>query len=218
MTKVLVRLERVSRRFRVPDGWVTALAEANCEVSAGERIAVMGPSGSGKSTLMSLMAQLDLPTSDDISWPDLPPAADLRPRHIGLAFQTASLLPALTAAENVEVPLLVLGEKTEVRQKVMANLEFLGIGHLAHLLPEELSGGGAQRVAAARALVSLPELILADEPTGQLDRITGQFLVRKLIERSEETGAALLIATHDQDVARQMDVVWRLKFGTLEVG
>jgi putative ABC transport system ATP-binding protein len=140
---------------------------------------------------------------------------DLRPRHIGLAFQTASLIPSLTAIENVEVPLLILDKKDDVRGRAMAVLESLNLGTLADRLPEELSGGQAQRVATARALVTAPRLLLADEPTGQLDQATGQDLIKNLIFASERNGAALVIATHDENVARQMKTIWRMNYGSL---
>jgi ABC-type lipoprotein export system ATPase subunit len=216
MPKALVELDRVSRSFRVNGDEIAALTNASCAISAADRIAIMGPSGSGKSTLLALMSQLDMPTSGSISWPGFPAGEALRPRHIGLAFQTPSLIPALTALENVEVPLLILDESENVRARAMAALDSLDLGSLADRLPEELSGGQAQRVATARALVTHPGLLLADEPTGQLDQATGQALIRQLIEVSEKAGSALVIATHDPAIARQMKTVWRMDFGRLE--
>ena len=215
MGKTLVAFDNVSRRFSLGDEKIIALVHASCEVRAGDRIAVIGSSGSGKSTLLALMAQLDEPTEGLVSWPDLGAAQKLRPRHIGLAFQSPSLIPPLSVIENVETPLLILGEVQDMRERALAALDIVGLGALADRLPEELSGGQAQRVGIARALVTDPELILADEPTGQLDQNTGQNLVAALLAHAEKTGAALVIATHDKAVARQMKSIWHTSHGEL---
>ena len=216
MVDPVLIFENVTRKFLVGDDEVTALANASCTINAGDRIAVMGPSGSGKSTLMALMAQLDAPSSGLISWPKFPPAESARPKYIGLSFQSPSLLPALTALENVEVPLLILEQGGQVREKALAMLQLFELEHLADRLPEEISGGQAQRIAMARALVTSPALILADEPTGQLDQETGQSVIRKLVEISNNTGAALLIATHDPVIAAEMNIVWHMRYGDLD--
>ena len=218
MGKTLVTLKNVSRRFSLGNDKITAIIDASCEVKAGDCIAVVGPSGSGKSTLLALMAQLDEPTEGQVSWPDFGTAQKLRPRHIGLAFQSPSLIPPLSVIENVETPLLILGDIENMRERAMAALDIVGLGALADRLPEELSGGQAQRVGVARALVAGPELILADEPTGQLDQVTGQNLVATLLAHAEKTGAALVIATHDQAVARQMKSIWHTSHGELSTG
>ena len=215
MGRTLVALDNVSRRFSLGGDKIIALIHASCEVKAGDRIAVAGPSGSGKSTLLALMAQLDEPTEGQISWPDLGEAMKPRPRHIGLAFQAPSLIPSLSVIENVELPLLILGDIQNMRERAMAALDIVGLGNLADRLPEELSGGQAQRIGMARALVTAPELILADEPTGQLDQATGQDLVTALLAHAEKTGAALVIATHDQAVARRMKSIWHANHGEL---
>ena len=215
MVDPVLIFESVTRKFMVGNDEVTALANASCTINAGDRIAVMGPSGSGKSTLMALMAQLDAPSSGLISWPKFPPAESVRPKYIGLSFQSPSLLPALTALENVEVPLLILELGGQVREKALAMLQLFELEHLADRLPEEISGGQAQRIAMARALVTSPALILADEPTGQLDQETGQTVIRKLVEISNNTGAALLIATHDPAIAAEMNIAWHMRYGDL---
>ena len=215
MGKTLVAFNNVSRRFSLGSDKIIALAHASCEVKAGDRIAVMGPSGSGKSTLLALMTQLDEPTEGIVSWPDLGVAEKLRPRHIGLAFQSPSLIPPLSAIENVETPLLILGDIVNMRERAMAALAVVGLGDMGDRLPEELSGGQVQRVGVARALVTDPELILADEPTGQLDQATGKNLVAALLVHAEKTGATLVIATHDQTVARQMTSIWHMSHGEL---
>jgi ABC-type lipoprotein export system ATPase subunit len=215
MDDPVVTLTDVSRHFRVGNANITALDAVSCSIHTGDRIAIMGPSGSGKSTLMALMSGLDAASTGQVSWPGLASKQDLRPGHVGLAFQTASLIPSLTAIENVEVPLLILGERKDVRDRAMAALVALGLAALADRLPEELSGGQAQRVATARALVSKPRLLLADEPTGQLDQTTGQELIKHLIANSERDGTALVIATHDEGVASQMSTIWRMHYGSL---
>jgi putative ABC transport system ATP-binding protein/lipoprotein-releasing system ATP-binding protein len=207
--------DNVSRRFSLGGDTVAALVHASCEVKAGDRIAVVGPSGSGKSTLLALMAQLDEPSEGKVFWPAFGETIKLRPRHIGLAFQSPSLIPPLSAIENVEIPLLILGDIQNMRERAMAALDIVGLGNLADRLPEELSGGQAQRVGIARALVTAPELILADEPTGQLDQDTGKKLVAALLAHAEKTGAALVIATHDPAVARQMNDKWYTSHGHL---
>ena len=141
MVDPVLIFENVTRKFLVGDDEVTALANASCTINAGDRIAVMGPSGSGKSTLMALMAQLDAPSSGLISWPKFPPAESARPKYIGMSFQSPSLLPALTALENVEVPLLILEQGGQVREKALAMLQLFELEHLADRLPEEISGG-----------------------------------------------------------------------------
>jgi putative ABC transport system ATP-binding protein/lipoprotein-releasing system ATP-binding protein len=217
MPDTLVKLSDVTRSFETRGGPIAAVANLSCVVSRGDRIAVMGPSGSGKSTLMALMADLDSPSSGTVTWPALPQCESLRPAFIGLAFQTPSLIPALTALENVEVPLLIMGKVGRPRKRAFEVLEFLDLGHLADRLPEELSGGQAQRIALARAMVSEPRLILADEPTGQLDQATGHYVISKLLDWTLRTQAALVVATHDQAVARQMQQTWHMYYGKLEI-
>lgn len=217
MPDSLVKLSDVTRSFHTRGGPIEAVSNISCVVNNGDRIALMGPSGSGKSTLMALMADLDTPTTGTVNWPALPIDLPLRPAFIGLAFQTPSLIPALTALENVEVPLLVMGKTENPRQKAADALEFLDLGHLADRLPEEISGGQAQRIALARAIVAEPRLILADEPTGQLDQATGRYVIQKLLDWTLRTKAALVVATHDQAVARQMQTSWHMFYGKLEV-
>jgi ABC-type lipoprotein export system ATPase subunit len=218
MADELVRVDGVSRRFQTRGGAVDAVTKVSCVINRGERIAVVGASGSGKSTLLALFAKLDEPSEGSITWPGFPEGQTLRPRHIGVAFQTQSLLPSLTAAENVEVPLLIAGETKDNRVRVAEALESVGLSHVADRLPEELSGGQAQRVGAARAIVTSPRLLLADEPTGQLDQVAAQHLIDMLLAWAERTGAALVVATHDQQVARRFKTVWHMSHGRLEQG
>lgn len=216
MADVLVALRGATRVFPTLGGLVEALKEASCDLHAGDRIAIMGPSGSGKSTLMALMAGLDEPTQGSVTWPSRDPGRPLRPGYIGVAFQTPSLVPALTAVENVEIPLLVMNDLQDSGRRAMEALAFLDLAHLADRLPDELSGGQSQRVALARALVASPRVLLADEPTGQLDHATARAVIRRLTEWSRGAGKALVIATHDMDVAAQMQQTWHIVHGRLE--
>lgn len=218
MPEILVRMDQVRRSYLRGETSVVALASATCTVLPGERIALMGPSGSGKSTLLHLLGGLDRPTSGNLSWPALGPCETLRPEKVGLVFQMPSLLPSLTVVENVEIPLL-LGQESaaKARAAALAALEQIGLGFIAEKLPEELSGGQAQRVAVARALITQPKLLLADEPTGQLDHPTAQQLFDVLLAALEGTETALVVATHDQSVAERMKTVWHMEHGILEV-
>ena len=218
MTEPLVQLRNISRQFSIYGSPVTALRAVNCAIAEGERIAIVGPSGSGKSTLLALIARLDNPSSGEIAWPAFGNSRNLRPRYVGLAFQTQSLIPALTVLQNVEIPLLILGTDAKTHDRAMAVLEAFQLAHLADRLPEEISGGQAQRVALARALVTNPRLLLADEPTGQLDQVSARSVVDLLISRAEVAGTALVIATHDEAVARRMQTVWRMDHGLLQAG
>jgi putative ABC transport system ATP-binding protein len=214
---VLVRCELVARTFGTGIGSVVAVHGVSCEVRAGERIAVTGPSGSGKSTLLYLMAGLDQPTAGTVIWPALGDAERLRPSQVGMLFQGPSLLAALDVAENVALPLLLAGtDEPEAAERALRALDRLGLGELARRLPEELSGGQAQRVAAARVLAGEPRLILADEPTGQLDHATGTAVVEALLETAEELGAALVLTTHDPSVAELLPRRWAMTDGALE--
>lgn len=197
---------------------VQVLTSITGAVVPGDRIAVVGPSGSGKSTLLHLMGGLDTPTSGSISWPELGPRGDLRPQKIGFIFQTESLLAPLTVVENVELPLLLEGVKpSEARVAAIKALTDIDLETIADKLPEELSGGQAQRVAVARVLSSRPKLILADEPTGQLDHPTAQRLFDVLLACIENSATALIVATHDPAIAGRLRTAWHLEHGRLEV-
>ncbi|MGY3060828.1 putative ABC transport system ATP-binding protein [Streptomyces sp. TE3672] len=198
---------------------VVAVHGVNCVVPAGARIAVVGPSGSGKSTLLHLMAALDRPTAGTVSHPGLSAdtggVADILPaRDIGVVFQGPSLLPPLTAMENVALPLLIDGlEADEAADRASAALAGLGLEPLATKLPDEMSAGQAQRVAVARMLARRPRLILADEPTGQLDRETARQVMAVLLSAADTLGAAVLITTHDARVAGALDERWYMADG-----
>lgn len=213
--EILFAADRASRTF-IRGTKVHALVDVSCRIVAGERIAIVGPSGSGKSTLLNLIAGLDQPSSGAVSWPALGPASALRPRQIAVVFQTVSLMPALTTLENVELPLFLDGEAAAAEPRARAALAILGIEHLADHLPEELSGGQAQRVALARAIAGSPRLILADEPTGQLDRATSAAVLDRIRDWAEGARTALVTATHDEAVAACMQRVWRIDRGHLD--
>jgi len=218
MAEALVLLQAVSRSYGRGGVALLALAGACCTVSPGDRIAVVGPSGSGKSTLLQLMGGLDQPSSGLVSWPALGPAAGLRPAQVGFVFQTPSLLASLTAVENVELPLLLQSVAAQVaRSAARERLESLDLGEIADKLPEEMSGGQAQRVAVARALVSRPRLLLADEPTGQLDHPTAQHLFDVLLKVLDQSDTALVVATHDPAIAERLRTGWQMRHGVVEV-
>lgn len=208
----LVRAERLTQRY----GSTLALEQASCVIQAGARIALLGASGSGKSTLLHLLGGLTPPTGGRVSWPALGDPAQLRPGKVAFVFQAQSLLAPLTALENVALPLLLLGvESGQALRRAHTLLERLGLATAVEQLPEELSGGQAQRVAVARALVTDPQLILADEPTGQLDSQNAQHLMNVLLEACDHCGAALVVATHDPQVAARLGQTWRMTHGVL---
>jgi putative ABC transport system ATP-binding protein/lipoprotein-releasing system ATP-binding protein len=185
-------------------------------VLPGQRVALVGPSGSGKSTLLHLMGGLDAPTVGTVDWPAIGDRDVLRPGPLAMVFQGPSLLPPLTVLENVGLPLVLAGERdADARVKARAALDQLGLADLADKLPEEISGGQSQRVAVARALAGEPRLILADEPTGQLDRTAGAEVVEVLLAASEHADAALVVATHDPAVADRMGERWEMHSGLL---
>ncbi|MEV8424553.1 ABC transporter ATP-binding protein [Streptomyces niveus] len=211
---VLVRCQNAARTFGRGSAAVVAVHGADCEVHAGDRIAITGPSGSGKSTLLHLMAALERPTTGTVSWPGLPdgPVA----AQVGVVFQGPSLVPALDVAENAALPLVLAGvPENRARRRALESLALVAAADLATKLPEELSGGQAQRVAVARVLALAPRLVLADEPTGQLDRTTGQHIVDVLLDAADTIGAALVVTTHDPAVADRLAVRWAMHEGRL---
>ncbi len=209
----LVECVGVTRRYR---GGVVAVREVSCVVSAGMRVALTGPSGSGKSTLLHLMAGLEKPSAGEMRWPGLGGPPGGRPCVVSVVFQGPSLLPALDVTENVALPLLLAGRpNAPAVDHALRALSRLGIAELAGRLPDELSGGQSQRVAVARVLASRPALILADEPTGQLDHDAGSHVVSVLLEAADELGAALVVATHDSAVSSRLAQQWNLRDGQL---
>jgi ABC-type lipoprotein export system ATPase subunit len=219
MSDVLVRASGLSRIFGNGRGAVTALAEASFEICSADRIGLVGPSGSGKTSLLHLIAALDEPSAGKIEWPALGPPENLRPGPIAIAFQGPSLLPPLTVEENVALPVLLAGGSQEAAITAARDLlEALGLSDIAAKLPEEISGGQAQRAGLARALAGEPSLVLADEPTGQLDRQSAAALMDLLLQHVGKTGAALIVATHDMTVADALPVRWTMSQRRLETG
>ena len=214
MSEPLVRMTAVSKQFPVPDGQVApVLSDISCIVTEGQHVALIGPSGSGKSTLLHIMAGLIAPSSGSVDWPALGPRDALMPSRLQVVFQMESLFPALDALENIALPMILAGQDAEPRAQAM--LDRFGLTELAHKLPEELSGGQAQRTAMARALAIGPALILADEPTGQLDQATARRFLDQVIEAAAESGTTLVIATHDPQIALRMQSVWTIDHGRL---
>lgn len=225
MTDALVCLERAEKVYQLGEVGVPALRGVDLTVKRGASLAIMGPSGSGKSTLLHLLGLLDLPTAGRVLWDGqdvthLRPSqlADLRGRHIGFVFQTFNLVPTLTATENVELPLVFSGVPPRARRTRAAQLlARLGLEGRARHKPRQLSGGEQQRVAIARALAPDPELILADEPTGNLDSATGQEILAILSEFHRQ-GKTLILVTHDPDAAATTRYTLRLRDGRIQEG
>jgi ABC-type lipoprotein export system ATPase subunit len=216
VTDILAEAVGAGRVFGTNGSRVVALKHATCRIQRGDRIALVGPSGSGKSTLLHLLAGLDEPTSGTVRWPALGERETLRPAKVSFVFQTESLLAPLTVLENIEVPQLLIGSNpVEARNDAALILRALDLAELADKLPEEISGGQAQRAAVARSLITQPELILADEPTGQLDHHTAKHLLSLLLRRIKGTDTALVIATHDPFVASRMETQWTMDHGVL---
>jgi ABC-type lipoprotein export system ATPase subunit len=216
MDDILVRAEDVVRVYGTGSRAIRAVSEATFTIEAGQRIALVGPSGSGKSTLLLLIAGLDMPTSGTLTWPAFGDLRDLRPGPITFAFQGPSLLPPLNVAENVALPLLLDGRsQTEAADAVRVALDLFELGDIAQKLPEEISGGQAQRAGLARAIAGEPRLVLADEPTGQLDHETAGRAMVALLDAADASGAAVVVATHDPAVAKRMDARWRIDAGEL---
>jgi ABC-type lipoprotein export system ATPase subunit len=213
---VIIVCEDVARTFGQGTSAVVAVHGVSCRVARGQHVALIGPSGSGKSTLLHLMAGLDVPTAGTITWPELGDRTQLRPGPVGMVFQAPSLIPALDVVENVELPLLLGGlDRRDARAAATASLTRLGLDDLAAKLPEELSGGQSQRVAVARVLAGRPSVILADEPTGQLDHASAAVIVAALLDTATELGAALILTTHDPRIAASFDEIWRMDDGRL---
>jgi putative ABC transport system ATP-binding protein len=218
MSEMLVVCDTASRTYGHGAVAVVAVHGASCTLDSASRIALVGPSGSGKSTLLHLMAGLDVPTSGKVTWPSWPSGPFQDPSRAGVVFQGPSLIPSLSALENVAFPLLLQGVlHEEAAARARQSLDLLDLGWLSDRPPEEMSGGQAQRVAVARVLTARPRLILADEPTGRLDRVAGGHVVDLLFEAAEHLSAGLVIATHDPTVADRMAEIWRMRDGELLV-
>jgi putative ABC transport system ATP-binding protein len=214
----MIEFTNVSRIFKVGDQQVAALRQIDLELIAGEYVSIMGPSGSGKSTLLNLIGLLDRPTTgtyrldgQDVTTLDDAQQAQVRREKIGFVFQFFHLVPRLSAAMNIELPMILAGIPAEERrQRVAQLLQSYGLADRADHKPEQLSGGQRQRVAIARATIMKPQVLLADEPTGNLDQATGKE-VMSLLEKLVEQGVALILVTHDpnlgQRASRQLHMV-----------
>ena len=212
----LVRCQSLSRTYGTGPQAVVAVHGATCTVPARARIAITGPSGSGKSTLLHMIAGLEPPTAGTIDWPALGPDIAHRPGCIGVVFQGPSLLPPLDVIENVALPLVLAGLSDRHARALAADaLAALDIRELAAKLPEELSGGQAQRAAVARVLASRPDLVVADEPTGQLDHPTAAQVMAVLLAAADDIGAAVVVATHDPRIADLLATRWQVHDGAL---
>ncbi|GAB2897251.1 ABC transporter ATP-binding protein [Uliginosibacterium flavum] len=218
----LIELAHIERRFTLGDSVVHALRGVNIGIEASEYVAVIGPSGSGKSTLLNLLGLLDRPDAgsyrlDGRDTTGLSPdeAANMRSRHIGFVFQSFHLVPRLTAAENIALPMVLAGiDPAERKRRVQKALEGFGLADRAHHQPNQLSGGQRQRVAIARATVMQPGVLLCDEPTGNLDRQTGQE-VTHLLEDLNANGVTLIVVTHDPSMAERARRQIRMEDGAV---
>ena len=216
-------LQGIGRRYGQNGNEVHAVRDVDLEIARGEFLVIVGPSGSGKSTLLQLLGALDRPTNGEIDFEgrDLARLGDgelteLRLRSIGFIFQQFNLIPTLTAAQNVEVALAPRGLDGDARRgRVRELLESVGLGGRAHHLPSQLSGGEQQRVAIARALANSPHVLLADEPTGNLDTTTGEEIMALLKELSTRSGHTVVLITHDVEIAAEAPRVIRMQDGRL---
>src|SRR5881628_2473114 len=212
----MISVRDVHKVFRQGEAEVRALAGVSLDIAAGEFVSIMGPSGSGKSTLLHLMGGLDLPTAGEIVIDEIP---IFRRRRIGFVFQFFNLLPTYSAEENVALPLLLDRRRPrDVRERVQAALDMVGLGHRRRHRPDELSGGEMQRVAIARALVIDPALILADEPTGNLDTRTGEHILALIRDANRARGSTVVLVTHDARAAGHAARIVTLKDGTVVNG
>lgn len=218
----IIKVENVKKIYRMGDNEVRALDGVSLVVEEGEFLIVMGPSGSGKTTLLHLMGCLDKPTEGEIYIASTPVSklndsqlAKIRNKMVGFVFQQFNLLPRLTALENVELPMIYAGvPKSARRKKAKELLELVGLGDRLHHRPTQLSGGQMQRVAIARALANDPMVLLADEPTGNLDSKSGEEIL-KIFSELNERGQTIIIVTHDPEVAKHADRIVRMRDGKI---
>ncbi len=223
MSQPIIEIANLVKRYEMGDEEVFALQGVTLTIGRNEYVALMGPSGSGKSTLMNMLGCLDTPTSgsylftgENVSDMDDDDLAEIRNREIGFVFQTFNLLPRATALQNVELPLVYAGMAKDQRmQRATEALKRVGLADRMDHKPNELSGGQRQRVAIARALVTSPSIILADEPTGNLDSKTGQDIMR-LFGELWRGGNTVILVTHEEDVARHARRIIRLRDGRIE--
>ena len=220
---LVIRIERITKEYEMGYTTIRALKGINLSIHRNEYLAVMGPSGSGKSTLMNMLGCLDTPTAGryefngrDVAAMGDDELAEIRNREIGFVFQTFNLLPRCTGLENVELPLIYANVNADKRRlRAEQAMEAVGLGDRMHHKPNELSGGQRQRVAIARALVNNPSIILADEPTGNLDSRTGEEIMA-LLENLYASGHTIVVVTHEETIARNARRIVRLRDGIIE--
>ena len=219
----ILELTQVTKTFNSADRTLEVLKEASFVAKQGESIAIVGPSGSGKTTLLGICAGLDSPSSGDVridneslSAMSEDDRADVRNRLVGFVFQNFQLLPTLTALENVQVPLELRGEKSS--ESIAKDLlKKVGLEERMDHYPVQLSGGEQQRIAIARSFINRPKILFADEPTGNLDADTSASIVDLLFELNRESGTTLVLVTHDLDLARKTDRIFRINFGKVTI-
>ena len=218
---MVISLENASLSFPGATGQVDILKQISLNIPAGQSVAILGPSGAGKTSLLMLISGLESLSSgkavlagQDITSMKEDALAQLRRDHVGIVFQAFRLIPSMTALQNVAVPLELAGD-SQANEKAAEALSSLGLGHRMHHLPDQLSGGEQQRVAIARAIVTRPDILLADEPTGNLDSATGTAVIKELFAAAASVNAALVLITHDEGLAMQCQRLLRIEDGTL---
>lgn len=223
MTKPVISLENVEKVYQMDEVEVHALRGINLSIHEGEFVSIMGPSGSGKSTMLHIIGCLDNPSSgkvflggEDVSQLGSSKLARIRGREIGFVFQFFNLYPTLNTIENVELPMMILDvDKTVRRKKAKELLESVGMGDRIHHLPSQLSGGQRQRMAIARALANDPSVLLADEPTGNLDSKSGEEIL-SIFKKLNEEGRTVVVVTHNQSIAKSAEKIVKMKDGLVE--
>ncbi len=224
-TETIISLENVTKRFPVGEGEFTALDHINLTFTKGEFSGLVGPSGSGKTTLLNIIGSLDVPTEGkatvighDIASLSHKASAKLRNHHIGFIFQVFNLLPVYTVFENVEFPLLLQNKTASERKKaVMEALDWIGLADYAKKKPNKLSGGEGQRVAIARAMVKRPEILIADEPTANLDAANAHSILKMMKKLNRELGTTFIFSTHDEKVMTYLERIIHLRDGKVEL-
>lgn len=217
----MIEISELSMSYPLESGSLEVLSGVNMRIADGETVAIVGPSGSGKTTLLILLAGLEAPATgsikingEDVTGLDADALADIRRDKLGIVFQSFHLVPSLTALGNVSLPVEIAGHD-KARDRARQLLERVGLADREHHYPSQLSGGEQQRVAIARALAHSPSVLLADEPTGNLDIATGARIIEMLFELNAETGSTMVLVTHDAEIARRCQRVFHLENGKL---
>ena len=224
MDELVVKAKNLTKVYKMGDVEVHALRGLSVQISKGEVVSIMGPSGSGKSTLMNIIGCLDKPTSGDyfldgesVSNLNDDQLANIRNRKVGFVFQSFNLLPRASALANVELPLRYSNNGGKRRQRAKESLSAVGLGDRMYHPPNELSGGQQQRVAIARALVNSPAIVMADEPTGNLDTKSGDEIMELLLNLNKEQGTTIIVVTHDPEIADLTNRVVHIRDGVVEI-